>query len=435
MENVLQSLKRGTVEVISGEELSRKVAASAREKRPLRVKAGFDPTAPDLHLGHTVLIQKLKHFQEAGHQVVFLIGDFTGMIGDPSGKSETRKALTREDVERNAVTYKEQIFKILDPDRTEVRFNSEWLSPLRIEDMVRLAAQMTVARMLERDDFRKRYEEQRPISIHEFLYPLFQGYDSVALRADVEFGGTDQKFNLLVGRDLQRAYGQEPQVVMTTPLLVGLDGVNKMSKSLGNYVGITEPPEAIFGKMMSISDELMILYYELLSDIGVTELAVLKAGLSDRFAPPDGNEDLPCARDRRAFPRRGGGAGGRRRIPWPLFPEGVPGRRPSCRARRGRRNIGSRHAGVTRLRKLHLEIRRTAAHRAGRGGGERGTGDRSGLHPPVSRGGPVENREEGVRGRRPQVTFSGGDRVFSLHPFGDSGTVFLPLDGTIRLSK
>jgi len=274
------------VEVISGEELSRKVAASAREKRPLRVKAGFDPTAPDLHLGHTVLIQKLKHFQNAGHQVIFLVGDFTGMIGDPSGKSETRKALTREDVERNAVTYKEQIFKILDPERTEVRFNSEWLSRLPIEDMVRVAAQMTVARMLERDDFRKRYEEQRPISIHEFLYPLFQGYDSVALRADVEFGGTDQKFNLLVGRDLQRAYGQEPQVVMTTPLLVGLDGVNKMSKSLGNYVGITEAPETIFGKMMSISDELMIMYYELLSDIGVAELAALKAGLSDGSRHP-----------------------------------------------------------------------------------------------------------------------------------------------------
>jgi len=286
MENVLQSLRRGTVEVISGEELSRKVAVSARENRPLRVKAGFDPTAPDLHLGHTVLIQKLKHFQEAGHQVIFLIGDFTGMIGDPSGKSETRVALTREDVERNAGTYKEQIFKILDPDRTEVRFNSEWLSPLRIEEMVRVAAQMTVARMLERDDFRKRYEEQRPISIHEFLYPLFQGYDSVALRADVEFGGTDQKFNLLVGRDLQRAYGQEPQVVMTTPLLVGLDGVNKMSKSLGNYVGITEPPETIFGKMMSISDGLMVMYYELLSDIGVVELAALKAGLSDGSRHP-----------------------------------------------------------------------------------------------------------------------------------------------------
>jgi tyrosyl-tRNA synthetase len=286
MGNVLQSLRRGTVEVISGEELSRKVAASAREKRPLRVKAGFDPTAPDLHLGHTVLIQKLKHFQDAGHQVIFLVGDFTGMIGDPSGKSETRTALTREDVDRNAVSYKEQIFKILDPDRTEVRFNSEWLSTLRIEEMVRVAAQMTVARMLERDDFRKRYDSLRPISIHEFLYPLFQGYDSVALRADVEFGGTDQKFNLLVGRDLQRAYGQEPQVVMTTPLLVGLDGVNKMSKSLGNYVGITETPESIFGKMMSISDEVMVTYYELLSDVGVAELAALKAGLSDGSRHP-----------------------------------------------------------------------------------------------------------------------------------------------------
>ena len=286
MDDVLQSLRRGTVEVISGEELSRKVAASAREKRPLRVKAGFDPTAPDLHLGHTVLIQKLKHFQNAGHQVIFLVGDFTGMIGDPSGKSETRKALTRDDIERNAVTYKEQIFKILDPSLTEVRFNSEWLATLRIEEMVRVAAQMTVARMLERDDFRKRYESQRPISIHEFLYPLFQGYDSVVLRADVEFGGTDQKFNLLVGRDLQRAYGQEPQVVMTTPLLVGLDGVNKMSKSLGNYVGITETPESIFGKMMSISDEVMVTYYELLSDVGVAELAALKAGLSDGSRHP-----------------------------------------------------------------------------------------------------------------------------------------------------
>ncbi len=286
MDEVLTSLKRGTVEVISEEELVGKLRASEKEGRPLRVKAGFDPTAPDLHLGHTVLIQKLKHFQEAGHQVVFLIGDFTGMIGDPTGKTETRKALTREDVERNATTYKEQIFKILDPEMTEVRFNSEWLSPLSIEDLVRIAAQMTVARMLERDDFRRRYEEQRPISIHEFLYPLFQGYDSVALRADVEFGGTDQKFNLLVGRDLQRVWGQQPQVVMTTPLLVGLDGVNKMSKSLGNYVGITEPPETIFGKMMSISDELMLTYYELLSDITVAELAALKSGIADGSRHP-----------------------------------------------------------------------------------------------------------------------------------------------------
>ena len=301
-------MKRGVTEIISEEELSEKLAASAKQGRPLRVKAGFDPTAPDLHLGHTVLIQKLKHFQEAGHQVVFLIGDFTAMIGDPTGKSETRKPLSREDVEKNADTYKEQIFKILDPDKTEVRFNSEWLSSLRIEEMVRIAAQMTVARMLERDDFRKRYEEGRPISIHEFLYPLFQGYDSAALRADVEFGGTDQKFNLLVGRDLQRVYGQKPQVVMTTPLLVGLDGVNKMSKSLGNYVGITDSPEDIFGKLMSISDDLMLTWYELLSDIGVSELAALKAGVSDGSRHP---MDAKIALAREMVARFHGAAAGR----------------------------------------------------------------------------------------------------------------------------
>jgi len=328
MEDVLKSLRRGTVEIITGEDLARKVAASARGGRPLRVKAGFDPTAPDLHLGHTVLIQKLKHFQEAGHQVIFLIGDFTGMIGDPSGKTETRKALTREDVERNAVTYKEQIFKILDPDRTEVRFNSEWLNPLPIQEMVRVAAQMTVARMLERDDFRRRYDEERPISIHEFLYPLFQGYDSVALRADVEFGGTDQKFNLLVGRDLQRVYGQEPQVVMTTPLLVGLDGVNKMSKSLGNYVGITEPPETIFGKMMSVSDGLMLTYYELLSDVSVAELAALKAGLSDGSRHPmEAKVALAreiVARFHGAAAARGAEEGFRRRFSAKEFPDDAP---------------------------------------------------------------------------------------------------------------
>jgi tyrosyl-tRNA synthetase len=286
MDAILKSLKRGTIDLISEEELEGKLRRAQKEKRALRVKAGFDPTAPDLHLGHTVLIQKLKHFQEAGHQVVFLIGDFTGMIGDPSGKVETRKPLTREDVERNAQTYRQQIFKILDPERTEVRFNSEWLSPLSIEEMVRIAGQMTVARMLERDDFRRRYEENRPISIHEFLYPLFQGYDSVALRADVELGGTDQKFNLLVGRDLQRAWGQEPQIVITTPLLVGLDGVNKMSKSLGNYVGITEEPDTIFGKMMSISDDLMLQYYELLSDISLGEWERLKRGIADGSRHP-----------------------------------------------------------------------------------------------------------------------------------------------------
>ena len=286
MESVLRILRRGTVDLISEEELAGKLRRAEKEKRPLRVKAGFDPTAPDLHLGHAVLIQKLKHFQEAGHLVVFLIGDFTGMIGDPTGKVETRRALTREDVEKNAGTYREQIFKILDPERTEVRFNSEWLSPLSIEEMVRIAAQMTVARMLERDDFRRRYEEERPISIHEFLYPLFQGYDSVALRADVELGGTDQKFNLLVGRDLQRVWGHDPQVVITTPLLVGLDGVNKMSKSLGNYVGITEDPDTIFGKLMSISDDLMLQYYELLSDVSVAELEDLRTGIADGSRHP-----------------------------------------------------------------------------------------------------------------------------------------------------
>ncbi|MGE5700176.1 MAG: tyrosine--tRNA ligase [Deltaproteobacteria bacterium] len=332
MEEILKSLKRGAVDVIAAEELERKLLRSGKEGRPLRVKAGFDPTAPDLHLGHTVLIQKLKHFQEAGHRVVFLIGDFTGMIGDPTGKAETRKVLTREDVERNAATYKEQIFKILDPSGTEVRFNSEWLSGLPIEELVRIAAQMTVARMLERDDFRRRYEGERPISIHEFLYPLFQGYDSVALRADVELGGTDQKFNLLVGRDLQRVYGQEPQVVMTTPLLVGLDGVNKMSKSLGNYVGITEPPETIFGKMMSISDDLMLKYYELLSDVSVSGLEELKRSLGDGSRHPmDAKVSLAgeiVARFHGSKAARDAEEGFRRRFSGKEFPEDarrVPG--------------------------------------------------------------------------------------------------------------
>jgi len=332
MEEILKSLKRGAVDVIATEELERKLLRSGKEGRPLRVKAGFDPTAPDLHLGHTVLIQKLKHFQEAGHRVVFLIGDFTGMIGDPTGKAETRKVLTREDVERNAATYKEQIFKILDPSKTEVRFNSEWLSGLPIEELVRIAAQMTVARMLERDDFRRRYEGERPISIHEFLYPLFQGYDSVALRADVELGGTDQKFNLLVGRDLQRVYGQEPQVVMTTPLLVGLDGVNKMSKSLGNYVGITEPPETIFGKMMSVSDDLMLRYYELLSDVSVSGLEELKKSLGDGSRHPmDAKVSLAgeiVARFHGSKAARDAEEGFRRRFSGKEFPEDarrVPG--------------------------------------------------------------------------------------------------------------
>jgi tyrosyl-tRNA synthetase len=277
----LALLVRGTVDVISKEELAAKLKKSQESGVPLRIKAGFDPTAPDLHLGHTVLIQKLKHFQDLGHDVKFLIGDFTGMIGDPTGKSETRKPLTVEDVKRNAESYKEQIFKILDPEKTEVLFNSTWLEKLTSYDFVKLASQLTVARMLERDDFKKRFESEQPISIHEFLYPLVQGYDSVAMKADVELGGTDQLFNLLMGRTLQKAWGQKPQVVLTMPLLEGLDGVNKMSKSLGNYIGITESADDIYGKTLSVSDELMFRYFELLSDLSVAEISDLKRGMAE----------------------------------------------------------------------------------------------------------------------------------------------------------
>lgn len=275
----LAIIKRGAVEIIVEEELLKKLERSVSTGRPLCIKAGFDPTAPDIHLGHTVLLNKMRQFQELGHEVIFLIGDFTGIIGDPTGKSETRRHLTREEVAENAKTYQAQIYKILDPVKTRIAFNSEWLSRLGAEDMVQLAAKYTVARMLEREDFRKRYEAELPISIHEFLYPLIQGYDSVALKADVELGGTDQKFNLLVGRELQKEYGQEPQCLVLMPLLEGLDGVNKMSKSLGNYIGINEPPKEIFGKVMSISDDLMLRYYELLSTISIDELERLKAGL------------------------------------------------------------------------------------------------------------------------------------------------------------
>ncbi|MEJ2689927.1 MAG: tyrosine--tRNA ligase [Deltaproteobacteria bacterium] len=279
MEEQLKIIGRGAVDVIGTEDLANKLKRSAETGIPLKVKAGFDPTAPDLHLGHTVLIQKMKHFQDLGHKICFLIGDFTGMIGDPTGKSETRKALTREDVARNAETYKEQVFKILDPAQTEVVFNSTWLDKLSSQEFIRLASQLTVARMLEREDFKVRFENERPISIHEFLYPLIQGYDSVALEADVELGGTDQRFNLLMGRDLQRAWGQEPQVVITMPLLEGLDGVNKMSKSLGNYIGITESADDIYGKTLSISDDLMFRYYELLSDRSTSEIERLREGI------------------------------------------------------------------------------------------------------------------------------------------------------------
>ena len=270
----LDLILRGVVEVIQRAELESKLTRSLKENRPLRVKAGFDPTAPDLHLGHTVLIHKLKHFQELGHQVIFLIGDFTGMIGDPTGQSETRVALSKEKVLENAKTYERQIFKILDPAKTLVEFNSRWMSTMTAEGLIHLSAHSSVARMLERDDFHKRYHEQKPISIHEFMYPLVQGYDSVALKSDVELGGTDQKFNLLMGRELQRDYGQEPQVVITMPLLEGTDGVKKMSKSVGNYIALEDSPNEMFGKLMSISDVLMLRYYELLT---TEDLAAVKA--------------------------------------------------------------------------------------------------------------------------------------------------------------
>lgn len=279
-------IERGALDFHSKEDLVKKLTRSLETGKPLTIKAGFDPTAPDLHLGHTVLIQKLRHFQLLGHEVNFLIGDFTGLIGDPTGKSETRPPLTAADVKRNAETYKEQVFKILDPEKTKVVFNSTWLGKLSSYDMIRLASELTVARMLERDDFKKRFESNRPISIHEFLYPLIQGYDSVAMHADVELGGTDQLFNVLMGRDLQRSRGQEPQVVLTMPLLEGLDGVNKMSKSLGNYIGISEAPDSIFGKIMSISDDLMFRYYELLSDLPMAEVQALKAKMQQGGVHP-----------------------------------------------------------------------------------------------------------------------------------------------------
>lgn len=282
MDNIIKEqltlIKRGTVEIISEEELIKKLENACRGEKPLRIKAGFDPTAPDLHIGHTVLLQKLKVFQDLGHTVIFLIGDFTGMIGDPSGRQETRKPITREDVVKNSETYKRQVFKILDRERTEVVFNSQWMDNLTSRRLIEIASKYTVARMLERNDFEERYKGGRPIGIHEFLYPLIQGYDSCVLKADVELGGTDQKFNLLLGRELQRESGQEPQVIITLPLLEGTDGRLKMSKSYGNYIGIDEPPEDIFGKLMSISDELMVRYYELLSEVPLERLEAIKKG-------------------------------------------------------------------------------------------------------------------------------------------------------------
>ncbi len=284
----LDLIRRGVAEIIPEEDLVRKLERSIARREPLRVKLGLDPTAPDIHLGHTVVLHKMRQFQQLGHQVIVILGDFTARIGDPTGRSETRKPLSPEEIEANAATYREQIFKILDPERTRVVFNSQWLAPLTFADVIALAARYTVARMLERDDFARRFREGSPIGIHEFLYPLMQGYDSVALAADVELGGTDQKFNLLVGRVLQREYGQEPQVAITMPILEGLDGVQKMSKSLGNYVGITEPPGEMYGKIMSLPDELMVRYFELVTAVPTEEVRSIAEGLATgRLHPRD----------------------------------------------------------------------------------------------------------------------------------------------------
>lgn len=286
VERQMAVIRRGTAEIIPEEELAAKLERSLSTGRPLKVKLGLDPTAPDIHLGHTVVLHKLRQFQELGHQVIIIIGDFTGRIGDPTGRTETRKQLSEEEIEANAQTYREQIFKILDPERTQVTFNSQWLAPLTFKEVIELTSKYTVARMLEREDFARRFREGLPISIHEFFYPLMQGYDSVALGADVEVGGTDQKFNLLMGRVLQREYGQEPQVALMLPILEGLDGVQKMSKSLGNYIGINESPQEMYGKTMSLPDALILRYFELVTPVSLEELAAIRAGLADGSLHP-----------------------------------------------------------------------------------------------------------------------------------------------------
>ncbi len=291
----LEIIKRGALEIIREDELIRKLEISLQAGRPLRIKAGFDPTAPDIHLGHTVLLNKMRQLQDLGHEIIFLIGDFTGIIGDPTGRVEARRPLTQDEIEKNAETYRKQVFKVLDPEKTKVRFNSEWLSKMSVNDFLELGSKQTVARMLERDDFSKRFKDGIDITILEFYYPLFQAYDSVALKADIELGGSDQKFNLLMGRIIQRRYGQDEQVLILMPLLEGTDEMNKMSKSLGNYIGIDEPPKEIFGKLMSISDELMLKYYDLLSHMSLDELNELKEGLRNgNIHPKRVKEDLAC---------------------------------------------------------------------------------------------------------------------------------------------
>ena len=356
----IAELRRGAQEVLTEADLIKKL----KKGSPLHVKAGFDPTAPDLHLGHTVLLNKMRQFQQFGHDVTFLIGDFTGLIGDPTGRNVTRPALTPEEIQANARTYETQVFRILDPERTKIDFNSRWLGQLSAAEMVKLAAQYTVARMLERDDFSKRYKAGQPISIHEFLYPLAQGYDSVAMRADVELGGTDQKFNLLVGRALQEAYGQEPQVVITMPLLEGTDGVNKMSKSLGNYIGIAESPDSMFGKLMSISDELMWRYFELLSFRPLSEIAALEGRGRQR--------PQPARHQVRARP-------------------GARGALPRCRRRRGRaaqfQLPGEREGGAC-----------GPAGKAHPGGGRPGSGWQTCSRKPVLRPVPRRRTARSTRG-------------------------------------
>ncbi len=334
----LTHLKKGLAELIREEDLRERLVAAEKQGRPLRVKAGFDPTAPDLHLGHTVLLRKMKHFQDLGHTVIFLVGDTTAMIGDPTGRNVTRPPLTREQIKANTATYLKQVYKILDPEKTLVRYNSEWLDPLGFQEVVRLASRYTVARILERDEFAKRYKEGTPISIHELLYPLAQAYDSVMLKCDVELGGTDQKFNLLVGREIQKDYGQPPQIVATVPILRGLDGVNKMSKSLNNYIGITEPPEIMFRKVMQISDELMWEYWELLTDRSTAEIAELKRrAAAGEMNPMDAKMELgrrivadfhsaaDAARAAEEFTRVVRQGGEPAEIPLEPFPEGTLG--------------------------------------------------------------------------------------------------------------
>ena len=366
-QELTQRFSRRTVEVISPAELTAKLT----EGRPLRIKLGMDPTAPDLHLGHTITLKAMREFQEAGHTVIFLVGDFTAAIGDPTGRSETRKPLDRDQIKLNAETYKHQVFKVLDPARTEIRFNSEWMDQLNLRELIKIAAHISVARLLERDDFEQRLAAQQPLYLHELLYPLIQGYDSVAIKADVELGGTDQKFNMLLGRELQRAYGQPPQLVMTFPLLEGLDGVRKMSKSLGNYVGVTEAPREMFGKLMSVSDTMMLRYYELLTDLEPAEIASIKR---HAVHPMEAKKRL-AGLIVEEYHDAGAARAARQHFRDPLPEARSSSRCPSLQA--GRRNMGLRTDEAAQFRPFHQ--RSAPPHRSGRGAGRRRAGYRPQL--------------------------------------------------------